>query len=215
MHIQEEDTLLFIGDSITDAGRDRTDPASLGSGYVHEIARTLRGRTGTGAGPAVINKGLNGNRVYDLESRWATDVIDHRPTVVTVKIGINDTWRRYDCGLISPVGEFEACLDRLLADTARTLAARLVVITPFLLPVTPGQEDWYEDLSPRTDAVLRAALANGAQVVRADLTLLRAAEEKGAAELAPDGVHPSPYGHRLIADAWLAAIDSGTSDLRP
>ncbi|MET9657042.1 SGNH/GDSL hydrolase family protein [Streptomyces sp. NPDC006510] len=206
MHIKETDTLLFIGDSITDAGRDRTDSASLGGGYVHEIARTLH--AGAGHGPAVINKGLNGNRVYDLEARWTTDVLDHRPNVVTVKIGINDTWRRYDRGLISPVDEFETCLDRLLADTARKLAARLVVITPFLLPVTPDQEDWFEDLTPRTDAVLRTAAANGAQVVRADLALHRAAEAKAAAELAPDGVHPSPLGHRIIADAWLAAVDS-------
>jgi lysophospholipase L1-like esterase len=218
MHIEEDDTLLFIGDSITDAGRDRTDSTSLGNGYVHEIAQTLRGRANAGSSPIrsprIINQGLNGNRVYDLESRWTTDVTDHRPTVVTVKIGINDTWRRYDSQLPSPVHEFEACLDRLLADAARTLAARLVVITPFLLPVTPEQEGWFDDLSPRTEAVLRAAQGNGAQVVRADLALLRAAREHEAAELAPDGVHPSPLGHRLIADAWLAAVDARTPDPR-
>ncbi|MCX4966475.1 SGNH/GDSL hydrolase family protein [Streptomyces sp. NBC_00654] len=205
MHITEQDTLLFIGDSITDAGRDRSDSASLGHGYVHEIAQTLRARQGPG--PTVINKGLNGNRVYDLASRWAADVIDHRPTTVTVKIGVNDTWRRYDQGLLSPVDEFEACLGSLLADTARILSARLVVITPFLLPVTPEQQEWFEDLSPRTDAVLRAALANKAKVVRADLVMGRAAEERETAELAPDGVHPTALGHRLIADAWFAAVD--------
>lgn len=210
-HIKETDTLLFIGDSITDAGRDRTDSASLGSGYVHEIARTLHDRASGGPGPAVVNKGLNGNRVYDLEARWTTDVIDLRPTVVTVKIGINDTWRRYDRGIMSPVDEFEACLDRLLADTARKLSARLVVITPFLLPVTAEQEDWFEDLTPRTEAVLRAATANGARLVRADLALGRAAEQHEAAELARDGVHPSPAGHRIIADAWLDAVGSAAT----
>ncbi|MFB9522932.1 MULTISPECIES: SGNH/GDSL hydrolase family protein [Streptomyces] len=213
-HLTENDTLLFIGDSITDAGRDRTDPASLGDGYVHEIARTLRERADAGAGrpPRVVNRGLNGNRVYDLEPRWAADVTDLGPTVVTVKIGINDTWRRYDRDLPSPVQEFEACLGRLLAATTRTLAARLVVITPFLLPVTPDQERWFDDLLPRTDAVLRAARAHGAQVVRADLALLHAARDHEAAELAPDGVHPSPLGHRLIADAWLAAALPLTAD---
>ncbi|MFD3515798.1 SGNH/GDSL hydrolase family protein [Streptomyces sp. NPDC058657] len=216
MPLNEDDTLLFIGDSITDAGRDRADAVSLGNGYVHEIARTLRDRTHAGPGPTrsrsprIINKGLNGNRVYDLASRWATDVTDLRPTVVTVKIGINDTWRHYDSGLPSPVDEFEACLDRLLAGTAQTIAARLIVITPFLLPVTPEQEGWFEDLLPRTEAVLRAALGNGAQVVRADRVLNRAAQEHTATELAPDGVHPSPLGHRLIADAWLAAFEGRT-----
>ncbi|MCZ4098547.1 SGNH/GDSL hydrolase family protein [Streptomyces sp. So13.3] len=206
MHIKDDDTLLFIGDSITDAGRDRADPASLGQGYVREIARTLRERAHDGPGPRIINRGINGHRVYDLASRWSTDVIDHRPTVVTVKIGINDTWRRYDRNLPSPVDEFEACLDRLLADTASKLSAQLVVITPFLLPVGPDQERWFEDLSPRTDAVLRAAVNNGAQVVRADLVLPRAAQDREPAELAPDGVHPTPLGHRLIADAWLAEV---------
>ncbi|MFC9758079.1 SGNH/GDSL hydrolase family protein [Streptomyces sp. NPDC056921] len=209
--IKETDTLLFIGDSITDADRDRTDSASLGSGYVHEIARTLHDRASGGSGPAVINRGLNGNRVYDLEARWTTDIIDLRPTVVTVKIGINDTWRRYDRGIMSPVDEFEACLDRLLADTARKLSARLVVITPFLLPVTAEQENWFEDLTPRTEAVLRAATANDAQLVRADLALRHAAEQHEAAELARDGVHPSPAGHRIIADAWLDAVGSAAA----
>ncbi|CAM5403636.1 lysophospholipase [Streptomyces spiroverticillatus] len=210
MQINADDTLLFIGDSITDAGRDRTDATSLGNGYVHEIAQTLRSRTSNGSGPRVINKGLNGNRVYDLESRWSTDVTALRPTVLTVKIGINDTWRRYDRGLPSPVHDFEACLNRLLACATRTFAARLVVITPFLLPVTPDQERWFDDLLPRTDAVLRAAHDNGAQVVRADHVLLSAAQEREPADLAPDGVHPSPLGHRLIADAWLAEAGAGS-----
>lgn len=202
-----DDRYLFIGDSITDAARDHADPASLGDGYVHEIAQVLRAAAGTaGPGPAVINKGVNGHRVYDLESRWTTDVIAQRPTVVTVKIGINDTWRRYDRGLLSPVAEFEACLDRILTHTRRELSARLVVVTPFLLPVTEEQKGWYEDLTPRTEAVLRAAGRNEASVVRADRFMPRAAEEAGAAALAPDGVHPSPRGHRLIARAWLSSV---------
>ncbi|WP_338702910.1 SGNH/GDSL hydrolase family protein [Streptomyces sp. Q6] len=212
MHITDDDTLLFIGDSITDAGRDRADATSLGTGYVSEIARTLRDRAAGSAGPRIVNRGISGHRVYDLEPRWTADVIDQNPTVVTVKIGINDTWRRYDQGLVSSITEFRTCLDRLLAVTAQQLSARLVVITPFLLPVEPGQEAWFEDLGPRTDAVLRAAADNGAQVVRADLVLPRAARNRPAAELAEDGVHPTPLGHRLIADAWLSTVHASSPD---
>ncbi|MFF8691051.1 SGNH/GDSL hydrolase family protein [Streptomyces sp. NPDC015144] len=210
MHIKDTDTLLFIGDSITDAGRDRTDPASLGNGYVQEIARTLGERPHAGPRPTVINRGISGHRVYDLEPRWTTDVVEHQPDVVTVKIGINDTWRRYDQQLPSPIDEFEGCLDGLLARAGRETSARLVVVTPFLLPVTPEQAEWFEDLTPRTEAVLRAARAHDALLVRADLVLARAAEDKEATELARDGVHPSPLGHRLIADAWLAEVDAAS-----
>ncbi|MCQ4205598.1 GDSL-type esterase/lipase family protein [Streptomyces longispororuber] len=211
MHFTHDDTLLFIGDSITDAGRDRTDGSSLGNGYVSEIARSLRERAESTPGPRILNRGVNGHRVYDLEARWTTDVIDEKPTVLTVKIGINDTWRRYDRGVLSPVAEFHACLDRLLADTTRRLSPRLVVITPFLLPVEPGQEAWFEDLDPRIDAVLQAATHHEAQVVRADLVLQRAARDHAAADLAHDGVHPTPLGHRLIADAWLSAVGAGSA----
>ncbi|MFE6060578.1 SGNH/GDSL hydrolase family protein [Streptomyces sp. NPDC056431] len=207
MRFTRDDRLLFIGDSVTDTGRDREDPTSLGDGYVRMIAEAL-------PSPAtVVNKGVDGHRVHDLEARWATDVLALAPSVVTVLIGINDTWRRYDRGLLSPVPEFEASLDRILTLAEEKCGARLFVMTPFLLPAGPEQETWFEDLAPRTDAVLRTATAHGATVVRTDLALLRAAEEHGAAALAPDGVHPSPLGHRVVARAWLAAagVEGGSA----
>ncbi|MFG2834057.1 SGNH/GDSL hydrolase family protein [Streptomyces zaomyceticus] len=207
MRFTRDDLLLFIGDSVTDTGRDREDPASLGDGYVRMIAEALP------CPATVVNQGVNGHRVRDLEARWATDVLAFAPSVVTVLIGINDTWRRYDRGLLSPVPEFEASLGRVLTLVEEKCAARLFVMTPFLLPAGPEQETWFEDLAPRTDAVLRAATARGATVVRTDLALLRAAEEHGTAALAPDGVHPSPLGHRVIARAWLEA--AGVHEGRP
>lgn len=199
MRFTETDRLLFAGDSITDSSRDRDDPAALGKGYVRQIADRLSD------GPEVLNKGLNGNRIYDLEARWTTDVLAFRPTVLTVKIGINDTWRTFDRGLPSPIGKFRAAYTRLLASARQHLPAELYVITPFLLPVEPEQHDWMADLAPRIEVALEVATEFGARLVRADLFMPRAAEKHGAATLAPDGVHPSPLGHRLLAEAWLTA----------
>ncbi|MFF1510176.1 GDSL-type esterase/lipase family protein [Streptomyces sp. NPDC058326] len=212
MRFTQSERLVFTGDSVTASGRDREDPMSLGEGYVRMIAEALP------ASATVVNTGLDGNRARDLEARWTADVLGLAPSVVTVLIGINDTWRRYDRGLLSPVPEFEACLDRLLTGTLapapgeRRGAPRLFVMTPFLLPVGPGQQTWYEDLAPRTEAVVRTATAHGATVVRTDLALSRAAGVHGAAALAPDGVHPSPLGHRVIAEAWLAAAEAAGTD---
>lgn len=206
MSFTEQDRLLFAGDSITDSSRDRADPASLGKGYVRQIADRLRG------GPEVVNKGLNGNRIYDLEARWTTDVLALRPTVLTVKIGINDTWRTFDRGLSSPVGKFRAAYTRLLAGARQHLPADLYVITPFLLPVEPEQHEWQDDLAPRIEVALDVAIEFGARLVRADLFMPRAAAEHGNATLAPDGVHPSPLGHRILAEAWLAAAGVPVED---
>ncbi|WP_181774895.1 GDSL-type esterase/lipase family protein [Amycolatopsis pittospori] len=206
MRFTGTDRLVFAGDSITDSSRDREDPASLGKGYVREIADRLCG------GPEVINKGLNGNRIYDLEARWTTDVLALRPTVLTMKIGINDTWRTFDRNLPSPIGKFRAAYRRLLAGARHHLPADLYVITPFLLPVEPEQREWLEDLAPRIDVALEVATEFGAHTIRADLFMPEAAAEHGAAALAPDGVHPSPLGHRLLAEAWLKAAGVPVSE---
>ncbi|EMD23029.1 SGNH/GDSL hydrolase family protein [Amycolatopsis azurea] len=207
MKFTEADRLLFAGDSITDSSRDRADPASLGKGYVRRIADLL------GDGPEVLNRGVNGNRIYDLEARWTTDVLAARPTALTVKIGINDTWRTFDRGLPSPIGKFRAAYTRLLASARQHLPAELYVITPFLLPVEPEQREWEGDLAPRIEAAIDVATEFGARLIRADLFMPRAAAEHGAATLAPDGVHPSPLGHRLLAEAWLAAAGAPVEEV--
>ncbi|GAB3741888.1 SGNH/GDSL hydrolase family protein [Amycolatopsis oliviviridis] len=207
MKFSEADKLVFAGDSITDSSRDRTDPASLGKGYVRQIAELLVD------GPEVLNRGVNGNRIYDLEARWTTDVLAARPTVLTVKIGINDTWRTFDRGLPSPIGKFRATYARLLASARQHLPAELYVITPFLLPVEPEQHAWADDLAPRIEAAIDVATEYGARLIRADLFMPRAAAEHGAATLAPDGVHPSPLGHRLLAEAWLAAAGAPVEEV--
>jgi lysophospholipase L1-like esterase len=160
----------------------------------------------------VINKGLNGNRIYDLEARWTTDVLALRPTVLTVKIGINDTWRAFDRNLPSPIGKFRAAYTRLLTSARQHLPADLYVITPFLLPVEPEQHEWLDDLAPRIEVALDVATEFGARLIRADLFMPQAAAEHGAATLAPDGVHPSPLGHRLLAEAWLTAAGVPVSE---
>ena len=195
-----DQTVLFVGDSVTDCGR-RDDPEGLGSGYVRVLAATpeLAGRT-------VLNRGISGNRVVDLEARWADDVLAVDAAVVSILIGINDTWRRYDSDDPTTVDAYEAGYRRLLEPFGARPETALVLMEPFVLPVTPEQAGWREDLDPKIEVVHRLATEFGATLVPTDVELTRLAAEGagGAAALAEDGVHPTPRGHAAIAAIWLA-----------
>jgi acyl-CoA thioesterase I len=191
-------TILFIGDSITDCGRRDDDPDFLGDGYVRLVAQRLSGRR-------VINAGVSGNRAVDLRDRWDIDVVQQRPEILTVFVGINDTWRRYDENDPTSAASFEADYRACLADLGG--ATTLILVEPFVLPVTEEQEHWHEDLDDKREVVARLTVEYGARFLPLQSLLAAAAEDHGAEALAQDGVHPSALGHRVIADAWLEVAD--------
>jgi acyl-CoA thioesterase I len=186
--------ILFIGDSVTDCGRRDDAPDFLGDGYVRLIADKLTDRR-------IINAGISGNRAIDLRDRWHIDVVEQKPDILTVYVGINDTWRRYDENDPTSAATFETNYRACLADVGG--ASRLILVEPFVLPVNEEQEHWNEDLDEKRAVVARLAAEFGAGFVPLQLLLGAAAEDHGATALAADGVHPTELGHRLIADAWL------------
>lgn len=185
-------TVVFAGDSVTDCGR-RTDPSGLGDGYVRELSDELGERR-----PAIVNAGISGNRAADLAARWSADVLAHDPSLVSILIGINDTWRRYDENDPTTPEDFEASYRSLLDP----LSCPVVLMEPFLLPVKDGQEEWREDLDPKLEVVRKLAVEYGAILVPTDVELTKQAASAGAATLAGDGVHPTAAGHRALADLW-------------
>jgi acyl-CoA thioesterase-1 len=194
-------TALFTGDSITDSGRV-TDPSGfLGAGFVRRIGQLAPGLW-------VVNSGVSGDRTADLRRRVDADVIDRRPDILTVLIGVNDMWRRYDSGLTTTPEEFESNYSAVLDRACDELdLEELVLMEPFLVPVAEGQTEWLaEDLEPKIAVVRELADRYGARLVGlAGLFAERAAAD-GALSLVLDGVHPTAAGHELIARAWLAAV---------
>lgn len=197
--------ILFQGDSVTDCGRIRSDSNSLGNGYPSLIAARLWALY-----PELkltfFNRGVSGDRVYDLESRWERDCLRLRPDWVSILIGINDTWRRYDSGIISPIEEFAASYRRILNMTVERTGARLILCDPFVLPYPEDRLAWREDLNPRIDAVRELARQFSAIYVPLDGIFAAACLRQQPSFWAPDGVHPSLAGHGLIAEAWLEAV---------
>jgi len=205
--IENNAVVLFQGDSITDAGWNRQDPASLGNGYAMMAASWF-----SAAYPEknvrFLNRGHSGNRARDLAARWQADCLDLKPTWVSIMIGINDTWRRYDSGDATTVEEYERNYDTILGQVRDKLSARIVMIEPFVLPTPPDRVAWREDLDPKIDAARRLARKYQALYVPMDGIFAAAATRREPSFWAADGVHPSPAGHALIAQSWLKAVQA-------
>jgi acyl-CoA thioesterase-1 len=202
MLINADDRILFTGDSITDAGRSREKPEELGVGYVALAAAHLQARL---ASPhlKIFNRGIGGNRACDLLKRVDSDLLALKPTVVSILIGINDTWRRYDSNDPTEVKAFERDYRMLLEKVTQQIQARLVLLEPFVLHVPADRFNWREDLNPKIDVVRKLAVDFGAELLPLDGLFAQAATQAPAAYWAADGVHPTPAGHALIAETWL------------
>lgn len=200
-------TILFIGDSLTECGRDFSDPSSLGDGYVALFAQYWA-TANTSTPVTVLNRGVSGNRVIDLKARWTQDAIAVQPDIAFVMVGVNDTWRRYDNNDPTSLAQFtegyREILNRLRAETR----AQIVLVEPFLLPVSAEQWTWREDLDPKITAVRSLAAEYGTVLICADGRLNEIAARLGYdyGQLAADGVHLVGEGKEILAMACLEVV---------
>ena len=186
-------TILFQGDSVTDCGRDREDPDGLGEGYPFYVGQLL-------PGARLFNRGISGHRAKDLVARWQEDCLDLRPDTVSILIGINDVWRRYDSNDPTSDEAYEASYRKLLEPLR---GKSLLLIAPFLLDVSAGVTAMRADLAGKHAVVCRLAREYGAVLLDADDLFRCAVRDTGnpPAHYAEDGVHPTKEGHKLLARA--------------
>ncbi len=206
MLIENNAVVLFQGDSITDAGRSREDDSNLGWGYANLIAAWFSAMYPE-KNVRFINRGISGNRVKDLDARWDEDCLRLRPTWLSILIGINDVWRRYDSNDPTSVEEYETGYRRILTRVKEdTCNPRLVILEPFVLPTPADRIDWREDLDPKINAARNLAREFGAIYVPLDGVFAAASMHRPPSFWAADGVHPTQAGHALIAQKWLEAV---------
>jgi lysophospholipase L1-like esterase len=202
----------MIGDSITDCERSRgaadDAPEALGNGYV-AIASALIAVEGAARKITVLNRGISGDTIRDLEARWESDVLALRPDWLSVMIGVNDVWRAFDerasmrALAVSPA-EYERIYDGLLV-RARPQLRGLVLLSPFLV-----QPDRSHQMRTQVEVlggiVKRLAARHGAFFVDTQAAFDWMLFHLPVAQLAPDTVHPTLLGHTVIANALLTAL---------
>ncbi|MEZ6126957.1 MAG: SGNH/GDSL hydrolase family protein [Planctomycetaceae bacterium] len=211
--LEKGDIILFQGDSITDAGREKKAPvanAGLGKGYPGFVAESLR-QDHPDLDLQIHNRGISGNKVPDLNRRWQQDCLDIKPKILSILIGVNDIWHklagRYDGTPETYRDGFAALLERTRTALPETV---LVVCEPFVLmsgTVKENEDKWFPEFTTRRTYAHEVCEKAGAIWVPFQ-TMFDDAVAAGtqARALAADGVHPTQEGHRLMADAWRKAV---------
>lgn len=204
--VQDGEKVVFIGDSITDAGR-RGEFAPYGRGYVSKIIELVTARY-----PArritYVNAGIGGETVRELWPRWQEDVISHRPDWVSVMVGINDVHRflRGEPESKIDVAEYEATYRKMLTATREETSARLILMESFYLSRDPEHPSM-KTLARYLEVVHRLADEFEALLVPTHQDFQRALAVRPPEEWSEDNVHPFPVGHMLIALSWLRVME--------
>ncbi|MEM9015874.1 MAG: SGNH/GDSL hydrolase family protein [Verrucomicrobiota bacterium] len=210
--IQGGEVILFQGDSITDARRDKkTQEAnhaqSLGYGYPAHISGGLLFEH-AGAGLTIHNRGISGNKVPDLEARWQVDCIDLKPNLLSILIGVNDIWHKLNGRYDGTPEVYRDGFTNLVASTKEALPGlALVICEPFVLRCGAVTDDWFPEFETRRSYAESVAKEAGAIWV----PFQKAFDEAVAAGTPPeywagDGVHPSVAGHALMAATWRKSV---------
>ena len=198
-------TILFQGDSITDAGRIREHAYNLGQGYPNFVAGRL-GLQQPGA-YEFINRGISGNRVVDLYARMKCDILNLRPDYMSILIGVNDVWHEKDVNNGVSAPKFKKVYSLLLEELKEALPdMKIMLIEPFVLsgPATESSIDWFRDeVGLRADAVKELATEYQLPLISLQADLDRLSELAPTTHWLEDGVHPTVYFHQYLADKWI------------
>ncbi|MBP3696118.1 MAG: GDSL family lipase [Clostridia bacterium] len=197
--------ILFQGDSITDWGRDREDIHNLGNGYPKFAAELIK-KAHPETEFEFINLGISGNQTKDLVDRLQSDFIDIQPDVVSIHIGINDTWHRAADRSWLGNDVFESQYRKVLTEIKEKTNAKILIIEQFLLPV---EDKLYfrEDLNGKIDITRKLAREFADFYIPLDGLMAQACVGKDAYHWSADGVHPNDNGATFIATLYADAID--------
>ncbi|SEL08004.1 SGNH/GDSL hydrolase family protein [Parapedobacter koreensis] len=212
VQIQQNDIILFQGDSITDAGRDKNNKApnnnqALGNGYAFlATARLLHGHASQQL--TIYNKGISGNKVHQLAERWEEDCLNIKPNVLSILIGVNDYWHTLSSGYDGTIQVYRDDYRKLLDRTLEALPnVKLIVGEPFAVNNVKAVTDaWF----PAFDKYRQAAQEIASEYKAAFIPYQRVFDE-ASKRVSPeywtgDGVHTTLAGAQLMAEAWLSVV---------
>lgn len=201
--------ILFQGDSITDCGRSRDHDGYKGSGYAALVTAALNFEY-----PGeyeIINRAVSGNRVVDLYARIKADLINLKPDILSVHIGINDVWHEVAGKNGVDAEKFEKIYDMFLSEVKAALPdVKIIILGAFVTKGKAAEEAWgyFEpETKKRAESAKRLAEKYGCVFVDIQSEFDKAIERYPEPYWTAEGVHPTEAGHEIIKRAWLKAFE--------
>ncbi len=210
--IGQNNTILFQGDSITDAGRKKenmnpNNPSALGSGYAMIAGAELLFKYPE-KNLKIYNKGISGNKVYQLAERWDADCLNLKPDVLSILIGVNDYWHKHDGKSNGTAEIYKNGYKALLERTKKALPnVKLIIAEPFAVPdVKAVDKTWYPEFPEYQQAAREMAQNFDAVFIPLQSVFDKAIKAAPGAYWTGDGVHPSLAGAQLMAHSWMEVL---------
>lgn len=208
--------ILFQGDSITDAGRDKDNPQCMGMGYPSKVSGELGADFPNEY--AYINKGISGNRIVDIYARIKWDFINLKPDYASIYVGVNDAWHEIEWQNGVEDEKFEKIYGMMIDEVqAACPGIKLMLIAPFVLEgwatqATEEQPDRWQrfqtDVAAKAAVVKKVAEKYNLPLIELQPIFDAACERAPIAQWTGDGVHPTSAGHELIKRAWLTTFET-------
>jgi len=210
--LQKGDVILFQGDSITDAGRKKDDAgvnaaSALGSGYAMLAASDLLYKYAD-KGLKIYNRGISGNKVYQLADRWQKDCLDLKPNVLSILVGVNDFWHTLVNGYKGTIQTYRDDFTALLNKTKQNLPdVKLIIGEPYAVSgIKAVDEKWYPAFNDYRTAAKEIAGKFDAAFIPYQSIYDKAQQSAPGVYWTGDGVHPTLAGAHLMAHAWMEAV---------
>jgi len=212
--ISSNDVILFQGDSITDAGRNKdnqkpNDTNALGTGYAMLATSQLLNKYAD-KNLTIFNRGISGNRVPDLLNRWDKDTLALKPTLLSIMIGVNDFWRTKDSNATNTPENYKAQYKELLDKTFAALPnVKLIICEPFAVNnVKHVNDSWFPEFTKYQEASKEIAQEYKGIFLPYQQIFDQALKQNNGAYWTTDGVHTTIAGANLMAESWLNLISS-------
>jgi len=208
MLFSPHDKILFIGDSISDYDRKRPVGEGLfnawGTSYVADVGALL-GCAMPDMHLRVVNMGIGGNQIRDLDMRWQEDVFDLKPDWVSVLIGINDVWRQFDCPAMSDSQvlpeEYRSNVETMIL-AVKDKVKGIFLLTPYYIEDNP-HDAMRNRMIEYVDICKELAEKHGCILVDFQAMYERYLRHRHSASIAWDRVHPNEMGAMMMAKEFL------------